>query len=107
MVVRGSACGAAIRVSRRSTPASSIVVTKVCAQHVGEHPGDAYPGDLLQAVQQAGGGVPVHPAASPVQQDRSERAVPMARSKERATAGHSGDEKDLVAVADDPRSTSA
>src|SRR5579863_2724920 len=45
MVVRGSACRAAIWTSRRSTPASSMVVTKVwrsmCGCAVAIHPGAA------------------------------------------------------------------
>jgi hypothetical protein len=50
------------------------VVTKV-PEHVRVHPGDAQPGELLESVQRAGGGVPVDPAPGPVQQNRPGQPV--------------------------------
>lgn len=47
-VVRGLACRAAMCTSRRSTPASSMVVTYV-SQHVGVHPRQSDDRDLRES----------------------------------------------------------
>jgi len=73
-VVRGSACRAAIWTSRKSTPASKLVVTQV-AQHVRVRPGDRHPGGFGGAPQAAGGSVAVHPRAATVEQDRPANAI--------------------------------
>jgi hypothetical protein len=65
MVVLGSTWRAAICTSRRLTPASSMVVTKM-PQHVRVHPRHPDPGGAGQVPKPAGGGVPVHPAAKSV-----------------------------------------
>lgn len=69
MVVRGSACLAAIWTSRKSTPASSMVLTT--AQHVRVHPGEADSGVAGEVPQPSGGGVSVHPSAALVEQQRT------------------------------------
>ena len=57
--------------SRRSTPASSMVVTKVWPSMCGCGPGDPHPGGFGEVPQAAGGGVAVHPGAAAVEQDRA------------------------------------
>jgi hypothetical protein len=74
MVVRGSAWRAAICTSRRSTPASSMVVTPV-AQHVGMHARESDSGTGGEAEQPSGGGVAVHSGASGVEQDRPDQSA--------------------------------
>src|ERR1035441_160332 len=96
MVVCGSAWRAAIWTSRRSTPASSIVVTECMAEHMRVRPGNPYSGDVGQAPQAPGGGVAVHPRAAAVEQDRPVRRVPAARSMARLTAGGSGTRTTLL-----------
>jgi hypothetical protein len=49
-----------------------MVVTNV-AKHVRVRPGDLDAGGLGEAVQAAGGRVPVHPGAAAVDQDRPAR----------------------------------
>src|SRR5271165_7233704 len=69
MVVRGSACRAAIWTSRRSTPASSMVES--VSQHVGMRPSDRHADLLREPPQAAGSSVPVHPGTAAVEQDRA------------------------------------
>ena len=74
MVVRGSACRAAMDVTKVDAGVEhgrDVGVPK----HVRVHPSDTHPRDPLQAVQAAGGGVPVHPPPGPVQQDRPRQPV--------------------------------
>ena len=52
------------------------------AQHVGVHPRQSDPGLLSEVLQPAGGGVPVHPDCTQVEQDR-----PIGASGDRAFDG--------------------
>jgi hypothetical protein len=101
MVVRGSACRAAICTSRRSTPASSMVVT--CAEHVRVHARKPDPRSGGQTPQPSGGGVAIHPGATGVEQDRpgcSGVHRPVHRSPHGRWQGH---EDDSSAFADYPQ----
>jgi hypothetical protein len=69
IVVRGSAWRAAIWTSRRSTPASKLVVTNV-TEHVRVCLGHMYAGLIRDVPQAAGRRVTVHPRAAAIEQDR-------------------------------------
>ncbi len=71
----GSAWRAAIWTSRRSTQASSMVVTKVCRSNVRVHRGDLRAAEVGQAPQPAGGAVTIHPGPSATEEDGAARAV--------------------------------
>src|SRR5438094_535517 len=66
------------------------------AEHMRVGAGDSHPSSVSQAAQAAGGGVPVHPRATAVEQDRAGIAGAMARSMARPTAGGSGTRTALV-----------
>jgi hypothetical protein len=72
IVVRGSACQAAICTSHRSTLASKLMhgSDKGVPQHAGMRPGDLDAGGPGEVARAAGDRVPVHPGAAGVQQDR-------------------------------------
>jgi murein DD-endopeptidase MepM/ murein hydrolase activator NlpD len=70
MVVRGSACRAAICTSRRLTPGVEHRGDVRVAEHVRMHPRDLDSRGVGQLLHPAGGRVPVHPGAVWVAQDR-------------------------------------
>jgi hypothetical protein len=72
-----------------------MVVTSM-TEHMGLRPGDPDPRRFCELVQAAGGGVPVHPGAAAVEQDRPAHAGSGAWSMARPTAGGSGTRTTLV-----------
>jgi hypothetical protein len=69
MVVRGSACRAAIWTSRRSNPSVERRDEGV-PEHVRVRSCHLYPGGFGELAQASRGGVAVHPGAAAVEQDR-------------------------------------
>ena len=72
------------------TPASGMVVTKVCPEHMRMCPGRPYSSDLGQSPQAAGGGVAVHPAARLLRRIGPRVRIPIAWSIARPTARGDG-----------------
>jgi hypothetical protein len=103
MVVRGSACRAAICTSRKSTPASSMVVTKVWRSMCGCIRGNRTTGYVGQSSEPPGRGVPVHPCPTGVHQDRPRSPCadrPVDRPRHRRWQRH---QHHLGALAHDPQ----
>src|SRR6476661_10341796 len=99
MVVRGSAWRAAIW-SRRSTPAASMVVTKVCRSMCGCIRGSRTPASLARVCSRRGG-VPVHPGAAPGPQDGTCGALRDRLVKGSTDHRWEGGQDDLAALAGD------
>ncbi len=98
IVVRGSAWRAAIWTSRRSSPASSMVVTKVWRSMCGCALGIRIPA-VTASRRAPGGRVAVHPGAAAVEQDRAAGAG-IDRFADRAPGGgRQRDQDDLGAFA--------
>ena len=94
MVVRGSACRAAIWTSRRSTPASKLV-TNVC-RNICRWVRAIRAAGLGEVSEAAGGGVPVHPFPRMLSRIGPADRPPTARSIPRPTAGGRGIRTTLV-----------
>src|SRR4051812_12621841 len=99
MVVSGSACLAAIWTSRRSTPASSMVVTKVWHSMCGCMRTVETPAAAPSAFSPAGSGVPAHACSVAVAQDWPVSAVADSPIDGAADSWRERDEGGLVAFA--------
>src|SRR5271166_3450482 len=103
MVVRGSACRAAIWTSRRSNPGIQTGRDERVPEHVRMWPGDPHVRVLGEVPQAAGGGVPIHRALRLLSRIGPLARPATARSMARPTAGGSGTQDDLGALAAHPQ----
>jgi len=103
MVVRGSACRAAIWTSRRSTPASKRRGHEGVPEHVRVHPGHSDSRGVGEVEQSAGCGVAVHPASRAVEQDRPGPPVADGSLDSARDRGWQRDQHDAAALADHPQ----
>lgn len=71
-------------------------------EHVGVHPGQANASDGRKLAEPAGCSVPVHPQASPVEQERAIRALARGPVDRAADGRRERDQDDLAALAADP-----